>query len=693
MACAAAFLPATASSQIGLAILSQYSTGLGSGGAEISDYDPATKRLFVINGVNNTLDIVNLADPTTPALVNRISLAAYGAQGNSVAVKNGVVAVAVQAAVLQDPGVAVFLDTNGALLGQATVGALPDMVVFTPNGQKVLVANEGEPTTTYSVDPQGTVSIIDLSGGPGSPVVSTVSFTDFNVGGSRHAELPALVRIYGPGSTVAQDLEPEYIAVSDDGATAWVTLQEANAIAVIDVSAASVLRIDALGLKNYDLPGNAIDPSDQNGGINIANWPVRGMYQPDAIAYYMHAGTPYVLTANEGDAREYTALTEEVRVSSGTYALDPTVFPNAATLKLAGNIGRLTVTRNGGDLDNDGDYDEIWSLGGRSFSIWNGNTGAQVFDSKGDFESITSTAVPAVFNSNGTVATFDTRSDNKGPEPEGVTTGVVDGRRYAFVCLERTGGVMVYDVTDPNAVDFILYEPNAPGALAPEGVRFVSLGDSPDHRALLLVSNEVSGTLTVYSVESSTVAVTLLSFEATTSSDGVVLHWETADERDHAWFDVDRRDEGGDWSRVNSSPILAADSYTLRDPQLPSGEWVDYRLVAVDHFGAHQVLGELRARVEVASRLRLVSTGPNPFVGSTSFAVDLPHASSLRLQVFDAAGRLVRELSRGKLAAGRHPFVWDGRGVAGSQAPSGVYFLRAATDTGEGTLRLLRMRD
>lgn len=502
--------PGAADAQLQVNLLAQYSTGLGSGGAEISDFDPVPKRMFVVNGVNNTLDIVDLANPASPSLISRISLAAYGGQGNSVAVANGVVGVAVQAAVAQDPGVAVFLDVNGAFLGQATVGALPDMITFTHGGTKALVANEGEPNNAYTVDPEGTVSIVDLSGGPGSPVVTTVSFVDFNVGNPRNAELSPLVRVFGPGATVAQDLEPEYITVSPDDATAWVTLQEANAIAVIDIATASILRIDPLGFKDHSIPGNGLDASDQPAGINILNWPVSGMYQPDAIASYVVGGTTYVVSANEGDARAYAGLNEEVRVSSGGYQLDAAVFPNAATLKQNANLGRLTVTNQGGNLDADAQFERIQVYGARSFSIWNGTTGALVFDSGDDFEQITATEVPAVFNSNGDAGTFDTRSDNKGPEPEGVSIGTLKGRTYAFVALERTGGFMVYDVTDPLAPTFVLYEPNASLASAPEGIVFVPASDGPDGRALVTVSNEVSGTVSIYAVESTLFALTVL---------------------------------------------------------------------------------------------------------------------------------------------------------------------------------------
>lgn len=692
--------PALASSTPDLNLLSQYITGLGTGGAEISAYDPGTRRLFVINGVNNTLSIVNLANPAAPALVGNVSLAAYGAFGNSVAVHNGLVAVAVQAAIPQNPGRVGFLDTNGAHLGDVAVGSLPDMVTFTPGGLKVLVANEGEPNGAYTVDPEGTVSIIDLAGGVGLATVSTVSFVDFNVGGPRHAELPAAVRIYGPGATVAKDLEPEFITTSADGLTAWVGLQENNAIAVIDVATATVIRIDALGFKDWNVPGITLDPSDQNGGINRNNWPVVGMYQPDALASFVVGGTPYILSANEGDARDYSGFAEEIRVSSGSYPLDPAIFPNAATLKLPTNMGRLTVTRSGGNLDADADYERIQTLGGRSFSIWNGTTGALVYDSGDDFEQITATAVPAIFNSNGDAGTFDTRSDNKGPEPESVTTGSFFGRTFAFVGLERTGGVMVYEITDPLAPSFVLYEPNAAGALAPEGLVFIPGAQGPDGRALLVSSNEVSGTVSIYEVvpPDEPVSVVLARFEAGATPEGIDLAWETAAESNHSHFNLYRRpDRMDNWTLVNAAPIRAEavhpGRYAFRDREAPDSGDLTYRLDAVDRQGVVQNVGEIRVLADRRpASFSLAPSGPNPFSGRIAFTLDLPVAGSVRMRLFDASGRLVRSFSDNTLmSAGRHEVEWDGRSADGGSAPAGVYYLRAESGDASSVVRVLKI--
>jgi hypothetical protein len=480
-------------------------------GAEISAFDSGSKRLFVVAG--NTIDFYSVSTTGTLALAGSLTPTITPPAGaalipNSVAVKNGVVAVAYA---VQDSTtfaqltgkVAFFNAANGSFINAVDVGALPDMLTFTPDGTKVLVANEGEPNSYglgNSVDPEGSVSIINIAGGVASATVQTADFTSFN---SQMATLKAAgVRITGPGSTVAQDLEPEYIAVSPDGLTARITLQENNAIAILDIASATITQILPLGAKNYNLPGNGIDASDQdsniNGGINIQNWPVFGLYQPDAIASFSINGQDYYITANEGDSRAYPGFNEEIRVGAAGYVLDPTVFPNAATLKQNANLGRLQLTNATGDTDGDGDIDRIESLGARSFSIWNTN-GTQVFDSGDQLEQITAAKTPTLFNSDGTAATFNTRSDNKGPEPEGVAVGVINGRTYAFIGIERSGDVFVYDVSNPNQPTFVQYI-NTPEDIGAEGLTFISAADSPTGKPLLVTANETSKTVAVFEV-------------------------------------------------------------------------------------------------------------------------------------------------------------------------------------------------
>jgi Ca2+-binding RTX toxin-like protein len=474
-------------------------------GAEISAYDAVSKRAFVTANSesspgNPLLQIVDVSNPAAPTLVGNIDPDSLGLVGftagdvSSVAVSNGIVAVSLIAATKTDPGRVVFLDTNGTLLGSAVVGSQPDMLTFTPGGTKVLVANEGEPGT---VDPEGTISIIDISGGVAAPVVSTATFTAFD-DPVVTAQLKALGLRLFDGKTVSQDVEPEYITVSPDGKTAVISLQEANALAFLDIATATITKIAPLGLKDWSQGENFLDTSDQTPrAINLRHAPVFGQFMPDAVAAYEAEGQTFYVTANEGDDRG-----ENARIS--TLTLDPTVFPDAATLKLTTELGRLNVS-NGtgirGDTDGDGDIDKLLAYGARSFSIVDAQ-GQMIFDSAGLIEQVIARQTPSFANANNGLATdFDTRSDDKGPEPEGVTVGSIGGRTYAFVALERAGGgVMVFDVTNPTDVSFVQYA-RKPGDVSPEGLVFISASSSPSGtQALLAASNEVSNTLTFYTV-------------------------------------------------------------------------------------------------------------------------------------------------------------------------------------------------
>jgi len=488
------------------------STATSVNGAEISVFDPGTNRVFTVAGT--FIEYYNLSNTGVLSAASTIPVGFTSAGNNiipnSVGVKNGIVAVSyaiVNAATnAQQPGVVAFYNAaSAAYISQITVGYLPDMLIFSPDGNKIYTANEGEPNSYgqgNSFDPEGSVSIIDITAGAATATVVEAGFTSFN--GQMASLKAAGVRIFGPGATVAQDLEPEYIAFSADGTKAFVVLQENNAVAELNLATNTFTQIIPLGLKNHSLAGNGMDASDRDstsalGKINIQNWPVYGMYQPDAVASFSVAGNTYYITANEGDARDYTGYSEEIRVGLAGYLMDPTVFPNAATLKLNANLGRLNTTNATGDINGDGDFDEIHAFGARSFTIWNSSF-SQVYDSGDQLEQLTAAQNPGRFNadnSSNTNATFDSRSDNKGPEPEAVTTGVVNGILYAFVGIERSGDIFVYDISIPTAPVFKQYIDNVLD-FGVEGIVFVPANESPTGKALIISSAEVSKTVSVY---------------------------------------------------------------------------------------------------------------------------------------------------------------------------------------------------
>lgn len=471
-------------------------TGAGEGAAEISAYLPSAKRAYVTNAADNALDIFSLADPTNPVKLDSIDLSPYGGGPNSVSVSKiagGRVAVAMEADPATDPGKLVLFDRNGDFITQATVGALPDMVANN-NERQFVVANEGEPADDGSADPYGSISIVNLIGA-NRLLVRNVGF--------QGVAIPDGVRIFGPQTDPARNIEPEYVAISPTGLLAYVTLQEANAVAIVDLLLARVLAVKPLGFKDHSLPGNGLDASDKDNAINIANYNnLHGMYQPDAIAMYTLPGklTPYYITANEGDARDWDYYSEESRVSGLT--LDPTAFPDP-TIKSNAKLGRLNVTKSMGDTDNDGDYDELYAFGGRGVSVldW---TGKMVWDSGDDFEQYAAVTDPARFNVEGLQGGFDTRSDNKGPEPEGVATGKVGKRAYAFVGNERQNTLLALDLQATPGQALIAGSLNTlPDEESPEGVVFIPANESPTGEPLVLTTNEVSGSLGIFSVKRS----------------------------------------------------------------------------------------------------------------------------------------------------------------------------------------------
>ena len=908
------FAKTTVLSQIELEPIGTYASGLfDMSASEIVAHDPRTQRIFVVNAAVGHVDVIDIKNPTQPTLLSQIDVSSYGKSANSVGVSQGVVAVAVEADPAQMPGTVVFFDLDGNFLNAVVVGALPDMLTFTPNGRYVLVANEGQPDTYEEPgeanDPEGSISVIDMLRGAANLTqvdVRTADFRRFTV-----ADLDPEIRIFGPFASIAQDIEPEYIAVSDNSRRAWVVLQENNAIAALDIVTATITEIFPLGSKNYardltllrtftfenlpvlgttaagqeillggfsglffegvnprngnlqfithpdrgpnadpvdtegdgirerpfplpdyqaqwmrfelapntghliitetielvhpdgtpitglpnlegtsglahadeipidlfgnvlerdffgadmegivraddgtywmvdeyrpaiyhfnpigvlinrfvpegsnrtgvnvgveaippifaqrranrgfeavaywdgilyafiqspidnpDVPNdasskagnsirilafdtraqqsiaqylymlegngsdkigdavavaegeflvierdsltgpnsqkkifrinirnatdihgiikdvllesltagellsrgitpvskvlaidlveagydfadkpeglaqigentlailndndfrlaggfdlgtgllndnpdaqaavlgiittrsNGLDASNRDDAINITHWPIRGLYQPDAIAAFESLGETFLITANEGEARNYNYFSEEARVADLT--LDSSVFD--PELQVDDQLGRLKTTTVSGDADGDGQHETIFNYGARSFSIWTPD-GRLVFDSGDDFERITAEQIPNDFNStNDENDSFDARSDDKGPEPEGLAIGTIDDQIYAFIGLERVGGIMVYNVTDPYAPTFVQYinnrnfagnaEAGTAGDLGPEGLLFISAIDSPIGTPLLVVGNEVSGTTTIFRIRS-----------------------------------------------------------------------------------------------------------------------------------------------------------------------------------------------
>jgi hypothetical protein len=485
-------------------------------------------------------------------------MSAYGIGIQSVAVGLNFVAVAVEATPTVDTanrrtavnGRVVLLDFAGGLLKNVEVGVLPDHVSFTPDKKTILVANEGEPVcalddpATTGVnestdpalvsDPLGTVSLIDVKDGAANATVTKLDFAKF----AKDGLLNDGVRVFFPGSSAAQDLEPEYITTNEAGTQAYVTLQEANSIAIVDVVLKRVIDVVSLDYKDWGSAGLLYDGSKKDGPtttsgalanpISYAGVPLKGMYMPDTIASYTVSGQTYLVTANEGDARDYTCFKEESTFGDTAGADSFASYWDSANdaVKPAAKLGeQKTTLAFPTKIPVVGSVTNLYTFGGRSFSIRNAN-GSLVWDSGSEFEEIALRDYPTAFNSDsnssagssaamvqGQPARIDGRSTSKGVEPEGLAVGAIGTQTFAFIGLERMGGIMTYEISKPNAPQFISYTNLALAGLArannttpgsydvsPESLVFVPAAQSPISKPLLIVANELSGTTTLYEV-------------------------------------------------------------------------------------------------------------------------------------------------------------------------------------------------
>jgi hypothetical protein len=465
--------------------------------SEIVEFDPLTRSLFTIGG--NGIDVLGLDGTLRSSLLT----SALGSV-NSIAIRGDVAAVAFSnPTVVTDPGTVRFFRTTDftsggtpVSFGTITVGATPDMVTWTPDG-RLLVANEGERQSNTN-NPVGSVSIIGFGPGPVSSAsvqaaiaANTASVTTAGFDG---VPLVGDVRLQ-PGVSATVGLEPEYIALNADGTRALVTLQEANAVGILNLVTQKFDSVVALGLKSYGPGGPMLDPSDRDGpgGTNafstatLRNGAIKGMYMPDGIASFVKDGKTYYVTANEGDFLVDDA--DRVRIADlPADRLDPAVFGDIATFRSAANFGRLRVSNL--ELPATGLISELRMTGTRSFAIWD-EDGKLVSDSGDMIERMLALIAPQLYD--------DNRSPDKGVEPEGVAVKQVGDRIYAFIGLERTlrSVVAVFDVTDPANPKFVQFIIGNAGERAVEGVLLFEDGGQ---LYLALAQEEPSNFTTLYAL-------------------------------------------------------------------------------------------------------------------------------------------------------------------------------------------------
>lgn len=548
-------------------MVGRYTSGIfDESAAEIVAYHQASGFAYITNGATGRINAVHIsnlldepaADPYTlsnladrsDAVPEQVWVAdPYMGQrkimiggANSLAVHGDLLAIAVENDNTVDKGAILFYRLNDQgdtdFVKGVMAGALPDMVTFSPDGRYVLVANEGEPSGDYMIDPEGSVSVIPVTRGIPDDLALQLNFNGFD--DNYH---PDIITGNNPDpdyTRLSQDLEPEYISVTPDSRTAFVSLQENNALARVSLDGTPrITGLFPMGFKDHGLVENSLDANkDDETAALSTHAGLFGTYHPDTIASYSVNGRNYVVTANEGDAREYFSDAETAAQCTGPLPMgqydwdeddgclvytDETEIGDVqldASLTGFDDIGDLKINKTLGDSDGDGVYEAAYAYGARSFAIFD-NIGALVYDSGDLIERITADRFPEYFNTTDNELAVDDRSDNKGPEPEALTLGQLGNRTLAFVGLERMGGFMTFDITDPEAVEFVAYTNHRnydadaatdegevtsataaqAGDLAPEGMQFIPASQSPSGVALLLVANEVSGTLSVYQVQ------------------------------------------------------------------------------------------------------------------------------------------------------------------------------------------------
>jgi hypothetical protein len=475
--------------------------------AEKVVYDAGMERIYVTRPQDNSVDVIDISDPFSPQVLRTVDLSAELRRPNDIDLARGLVAVVAHSGPEHgSPGRLVLLDLEGNVLDFVDLGPRGHAVRFTDDGRQIVVGC------------QHSVRIVDLSHMPLQPGdIRTVDFGSYD----GKEDLLRALGVYVPeGASASTALIPENLTVSPRDRTAWVTLQENNAIAVIDLRRAKISRIFGLGYKWHMLPGNGLDASDMDDEIRIENWPVRGMYRADGIHAFRVRGATYYLLANEGNGHYWQSAgpyPTETTARVSALELDPELLDLFPGLQDDENLGRLEVLRyppTGTYVDENGDtvYRHLYSLGGRSFSILNA-LGWRVYESGSEFARVIAERYPDNFNSHWwpVSGTFDWYSDSSGCEPESVITGEVDGRTYAFIALERMSGIMIYDVTRPWFSRFVDYVNNRnfdtddyfeAKDIAPEGMAFIGSSESPTGEPLLVVTNEFTGTTTIYTIVS-----------------------------------------------------------------------------------------------------------------------------------------------------------------------------------------------
>lgn len=490
-------------------LFARYNSGALSaegGSLEIVEYNSANGYAYAVSGIKGRVISVKVDGVTAGDTVAELTGTEYDvktlvetAEGGNGFVYGDVTSVAISpdgkklAAAIQHADyekagkIAVFdCSPDGSLTSPKLyeAGVQPDMVVFA-DGNTVLTADEGEPRNGYgagTVDPRGTVTVLNLTEGSSTQV----GFEGFTSEGLTARNI-LLGVVDGVTLDPSVDLEPEYIAVTSDGTRAYISLQEANAVAVLDIPSKKITEIYSVGFEDYSkVPVDLVE----DGGYKASVYEnLLGARMPDGISLYEKNGRTWLLTANEGDSREWGDYCNEAKTKEFT----------------GSNIRIIDRTKCAGLPDG-----KSVMFGGRGFSVFEVTEAGlkEVYDSGKDFEALTAEALPDYFNCSNDDKQADSRSGKKGPEPENLTVGEIKGRTYAFVAVERIGGIFAYDITEPqnskcvNYINSREFSADIEGDVSPEGICFIPA--EAGKKAVVLAACEVSGTLAAYELSPET---------------------------------------------------------------------------------------------------------------------------------------------------------------------------------------------
>lgn len=374
---------------------------------------------------------------------------------------------------------------DGSDAGQLPAGMHPDCVAFSPDGRYLLLANECEPGQS---DLPGGLTLIDLSGVrsvkdlAGLDGAEHFGFDPEHLG--QGVDLSGLRISAKLIDRPTIDIEPEYFAPTNEGV--WVSLQENNALAYFEYARRKWTRIVPLGTMRF--PFDAVD--GDGFGLNAFEG-FALLHEPDTIVLVHSAGRELLLLANEGEQNDEDIITLGEAIRAGLIDPDALDRLNTRYGDVAGRLGALRISTIDGDTDHDGDIDIPTAIGGRSISLIDTESGREVWNSGSAIETVTAERFPELYNAG------DTRSSAAGPEPEGLAVGEIDGRTIAFVGLERTSVLMMYDQTDPLSPTLLAMRALGDACPSPEGLVFIDTGA----RQFLAVASELGhGCLTVYEI-------------------------------------------------------------------------------------------------------------------------------------------------------------------------------------------------